>query len=260
MNNPNPEVIQNLIKAGADINSRAKDLTTPLLMAAARNPNPDVIDILVKNGADINVVVKGPQKGLQATPISAALLYNPNIEVTKRILKNGVNLNKAGVDGTPLFMDICPVINNPQLIHDMVKKYGANIKAKTDKGSSVLMVCSMFSQSPEVIQALIDNGAVVNERRPDSWTALMSAANNPNAKITKILLKNGADTRAREKSGNATALMYACRLNPNKDVILALIEGGSDIKAKDSDGKTAYDWLRENPYLKDDQELLNKLR
>ncbi|MBR6412161.1 MAG: ankyrin repeat domain-containing protein [Alphaproteobacteria bacterium] len=264
LDNPNPEVIEALVQAGADINAKSKDSLTPILMAAAHNPNPDVIDTLVKNGADINAIGEPTKKEMMfmTRTLSAAMVYNDNKEMVRKILDSGYDLNNRAPENiSTAFMEVCPLVEDPQLIYDMVKKYGADIKAKTEgKESSVLMVCSMFSQSPDIIQALIDEGAIVNERTPESWTALMSAAANQNPEIVKVLIKNGADVRAKWKGGNATALMYACRINPNRDVILALIEGGSDIKAKDNGGKTAYDWLKTNPDLKDDQELLNKLR
>ena len=264
MSNPNPKVVETLIKAGADANYHDKDFITPLLIAAARNPNPDMIDVLVKNGADINVIGEPKKKELMfmTRTLSAALAYNSNKEVAKRILANGFDLNNRAPENiSSAFTEICPLVDDSQLINDMIKKYGADIKSKTkDKGSSVLMVCSMFSQNPDVIQALIDNGAVVNERTPESWTALMSAARNPNADIIKVLLKNGADTHAMSKSHNTTALMYACGFNSNRDVVIALIDGGSDIRAKDKDGKTAYDRCHQNLQFMYDQDLLNRLK
>ena len=50
--NPNPEVIVVLLKAGARVNARSAGGMTPLMWAAARNRNPEVIAALLDAGAD----------------------------------------------------------------------------------------------------------------------------------------------------------------------------------------------------------------
>ena len=52
--NQNPEVITELIKAGAKINDRANNGWTPLMHAAQSNQNPEVISELIKAGAKID--------------------------------------------------------------------------------------------------------------------------------------------------------------------------------------------------------------
>ena len=48
-----PEVIETLLKAGADIEARGEFGLTTLIRASAKNPNPEVIETLLKAGADI---------------------------------------------------------------------------------------------------------------------------------------------------------------------------------------------------------------
>jgi len=50
--NPNPEIIQALVRLGADINARDKDGLTPLHWAAFVNSNPQVVLVLLDLGAD----------------------------------------------------------------------------------------------------------------------------------------------------------------------------------------------------------------
>ncbi len=55
--NNSPEMVQALLQAGANANSKDKDGKTAL-MYAARNPTSDIVKILLKYGADIRVVDK----------------------------------------------------------------------------------------------------------------------------------------------------------------------------------------------------------
>jgi ankyrin repeat protein len=52
-NNPNPEVISTLLKAGANVNTKDGFLgLTPLMHAVEENKNPEIIITLLKAGAD----------------------------------------------------------------------------------------------------------------------------------------------------------------------------------------------------------------
>ncbi|MBO46365.1 MAG: hypothetical protein CMJ96_05645 [Planctomycetes bacterium] len=50
--NSNPEVITVLLKAGAELEARAEDGSTPLMFAAVGNSSPEVITALLKAGAN----------------------------------------------------------------------------------------------------------------------------------------------------------------------------------------------------------------
>ncbi len=50
--NPDPQVIELLVKAGASVNARGPRGWTALMMAAYNNPNPEVVLALLDAGAD----------------------------------------------------------------------------------------------------------------------------------------------------------------------------------------------------------------
>ena len=50
----NPDIINALIQAGADVNAKDEEGETPLHGAADENTNPDIIIALVQAGANIN--------------------------------------------------------------------------------------------------------------------------------------------------------------------------------------------------------------
>lgn len=62
----------------------------------------------------------------------------------------------------------------------------------------------------ESVKGLIAEGANIEVRALDDWTALTVAAKNGHYEVVKILLENGADVNAKEGGGH-TALFWAER-------------------------------------------------
>ena len=77
------------------------------------------------------------------------------------------------------------------------------------------------------VRELIENGADVNAKDKNRWTALHEAALNGNIDAAKFLIENGA----------------------NVDVAKVLIEKGADVDAKNNDGGTALHWAALNDQI-----------
>jgi uncharacterized protein len=134
-----------------------------------------------------------------------------------------------------------------QQVQDAIKN-GADLNAADSNGKTALMAAT-FNPDSAVLTALLKAGASVNAKEHDGGTALMYAAvSNPPAVIT-TLLKAGANVNDQDKDGG-TPLIWAALFNPNPDVILILLKAGADPKAKTSEGKTAFDLVQENANLK----------
>lgn len=94
-----PEMVQHLIDVGADPNTQSyNEDRNALHLAAAMNPNPDVVDVLVKAGIPIE------QRTLtDVTPLMFASAVNRNLEVAARLAELGADTAAFGPDGkTPL--------------------------------------------------------------------------------------------------------------------------------------------------------------
>jgi len=98
-----PAILEKLIAAGADVNKIDKvdddAKCNAILYAAMDNPNPDVIDVLVKGGADAKSADAFGESALML-----ACFYNNNPEVAKRLILHGADVNKGREDtgDTPL--------------------------------------------------------------------------------------------------------------------------------------------------------------
>ncbi len=85
-----PEMIELLVKSGADIDGRGKDEMTPLMCAVLGfiNDNYDVVKKMIDLGADLNA-----RDNNGDTPLFMAAYGNKNPEVIKALLKYGADVN-----------------------------------------------------------------------------------------------------------------------------------------------------------------------
>ena len=128
---------------------------------------------------------------------------------------------------------------------------GADPGAREDSlGDTPLHRAARDNPNPSVITALIEAGADPGAHNRRGFTPLHKAARNPNPSVITALIEGGADPGARGGVGGITPLHGAAALTVNPSVILALIEGGADVGARDDDGKTPFDYAKENAALK----------
>jgi ankyrin repeat protein len=88
---------------------------------------------------------------------------------------------------------------------------GAAVNSASKNSMQVMPLHSAVAgQHLEIARLLIDQGADVNARQSDGFTALHGAAQNGQIEMIQLLLAHGADTSARGEGG-MTALDYASR-------------------------------------------------
>lgn len=102
--NTSPECISYLVKLNGNVGQGNQYGTTPIMWAAMYNPNPQVIDALIAAGADIND--PGHKDGY--TPLHWAVRCNRSSLVAEHIIKLGADINKEDKYGSsPLLWAIC---------------------------------------------------------------------------------------------------------------------------------------------------------
>ena len=122
---------------------------------------------------------------------------------------------------------------------DDVKKAldnGADVNAKDIDGWTALIWASENGHT-KIVEMLLDKGADVNAISGSSISALHFASNQGHIDIVKMLLDKGAKVDAKTNSRN-TALIWASEKG-HKEVVEMLLDKGADVNAKDNDGKTA---------------------
>ena len=165
-----PELVEELIKRGADVNLKRYVGDTPLMFAAL-NGNVKTVDALLRAGADPNAKVMSPHAGELTPLINSMNSDSPDrVEVAKALIDAKAEINpKGNFFSSPL----------ANAVGDL-----------------------------EMVKLLIASGAEVNQKNFRGATALMVAAGAGTPSVVRYLLEKGADVNARDQEGNSV-LTYA---------------------------------------------------
>ena len=212
------EMVQLLIKNGANVNAKNKFNYTPLHKAVFNfmGADPDekqcekILNLLLEKGADIDA-----QDGNGITPLMGAV-QKP--KVAKLLINKGAKLDIQNTNGETALMYA-------------VK--GGLLK--------VVLMIPVVGASIESTKLLVNKGADVNIQ--DKWgkTALMHAAGGVNAQgnkygtytdVLELLLDKGAQLELKDKEGH-TALYWAYRYNRTKSGEILLARGANPAQKYD---------------------------
>ena len=131
---------------------------------------------------------------------------------------------------------------NKETVEKLLKE-GADVNAKNSEGYTALILASSNGHK-EIVEMLLEKGADVNAKDKYVYTALELASRNGHTEIVSMLLEKGADVNAKTNEG-ITALIRASEKG-HTETVARLLEKGADVNAKDSDGWTALMWASRN--------------
>lgn len=117
--------------------------------------------------------------------------------------------------------------------------HGANVNDKDEDGTSPLWYASVYFDSNDMIDLLLKRGANINLANNKRRTPLMFAS----AKTDLFLLNHGANIEAVDED-HRTALMWAV-WNDEIDAVNVLLAHGANVKAKDAEGKTVLYYVQD---------------
>jgi len=156
-----------------------------------------------------------------------------------KIIIDGKELNihkhhkmSLGKDHTPLMH---AVFAGDLEKSEALLKEGADVNEKNKHNTSALTLAAEFGKK-EMVSFLLDKGADINNSDNDGDSALLLALMKDHREIADILLGKGADIRAQNEKGH-TPLMHAV-MNGNSAVAAQLIKKGANVNAKDHHNST----------------------
>jgi ankyrin repeat protein len=198
------ESADHMLKAGAspEGSESSRDDAAPLVMASFRG-NMEMVDMLIKNGADIDVRAEG------STPLQVAAINSRLDVVRRLLKAGAdpnATFKEGGKKGlTPLAF--CAGLNLTDAIKVLIEG-GARVNKITKEGTSSPLFVAVREGHVEAVQVLLKNGTDPNLQHKRGLTPLMAAAAAGEKKAAGLLLKNGADP-AVEGPRNMTAAEVA---------------------------------------------------
>ena len=236
--NPYVEVLDFLIKKGADINF-VPDYApkSNLLIAAAENKNVEIIKYLIGKGLEINA-----RSRTGNTPLLEAA-SNPNLDVFYYLLQLRADINAVDYNNNNALLLASAYNENYQII-PLLLHMGFSLDYRNDLGENALITATK-NRNPEIFQDLmLNSGAYSNKEIAKKYinsadiygnTLLMHAIKNNNVEIIKYLIDKGADVNAKDYKNN-TVLIQAVSQISDPNIIELLINAGADVKAEDNNG------------------------
>lgn len=191
-------VVQQLLKAGADV--KAKDYSGENALTAALRAEPYpapwyihadqvIVKELINRGADVNASVSNG-----FTPLIVAA-DSSDITILKALLAHHANVNaKASFDGVTALMYVGAPKEPPAKVlakAELLIRYGADVNA-TDKAGKTALIWAAEDRMLPVVKLLLARGAHINARTKNGNTALQWARVNHDVKMVRFLQGAGA--------------------------------------------------------------------
>ncbi|XP_044024072.1 kinase D-interacting substrate of 220 kDa B isoform X7 [Siniperca chuatsi] len=221
------EIVQELIRRGANVNLDDVDCWSALI-CAAKEGHVEVVKELLENSAYIEHRDMG---GWTALMWAA---YKGRVEVTELLLEHGANPNTTGQQ-----YSVYPIIWAAGRGHaDIVKvllQNGAKVNCSDKYGTTPLIWASRKGHF-DCVMHLLENGADVDQEGANSMTALIVAVKGGYTEVVKELLKRNPNVNMTDKDGN-TALMIAAK-EGYTEIVQDLLDAGTYVNIPDRSGDT----------------------
>ena len=206
-----PEILQLLIRAGANVNASNDYGVTPLSLACLTG-NAATVDALLKAGGDPEARTSGETALMTAARTGG-------VDVVNVLLAHGADISATEVKSGQTMLMTAVAEAHPAVAHVLLE-HGADVRARSQAGFTPLAF-AVRAGNLESVKLLVAAGASANERlavvrraavegsadymdTPDGTTVLVLAVVNAHYELATYLLDQGADPNA--DSDGRTAL------------------------------------------------------
>jgi ankyrin repeat protein len=181
--------------------------------------------------------------GHQCNALMLAIAYDCSEDFLIRLIYSGINLDAVQNEGfTAFHLAIrkgcsCKVINAFLFM-------GINVDYPTPTGMTALMIAARYNKDPSITYALLNAGANHSLKERNGWDALSIASRFSTYEIVCALLLFGADVNTFQGQ-HYSPLMLALK-NPDTRISKRLIENGADVNAQNDKGQTVQELFKQN--------------
>ncbi|MEO7143112.1 MAG: ankyrin repeat domain-containing protein [Bryobacteraceae bacterium] len=236
--------VKKLLAGGFDPNSATKAGGLTALMLAA--PDVDKMKLLIDRGADADARSKNRYSALLV-----AAQYPGSAAAMNLLLDHGAKVRLPQGQGAPMFNAyptfLAAFSGNSRII--------ARLHHEGDRLDDKMNVLGTFQLTPLLmlatthrtgaVQALLDEGAKVDEADDDGITSLSWAAISNRVAMARMLIGRGADVNHVDKKG-MTPLLYAASIDFGDSAMVdLLLKSGARTNVRTKEGQTALDLARQ---------------
>ncbi|KAK3563407.1 hypothetical protein QTP86_026229, partial [Hemibagrus guttatus] len=220
------EIVQELIRRGANVNLDDVDCWTALI-SASKEGHVEVVQELLANNANLEHRDMG---GWTALMWGA---YKGRVEVARLLLEKGANPNITGQYG------VYPIIwaagrGHAEIVR-LLLQHGAKVNC-SDKYGTTALIWAARKGHYDCVMHLLENGANVDQEGANSMTALIVAVRGGYTEVVKELLKRNPNVNMTDKDGN-TALMIAA-MEGHTEIVQDLLDADTYVNIPDRSGDT----------------------
>ncbi|GFR51072.1 hypothetical protein Agub_g13396 [Astrephomene gubernaculifera] len=220
-------IVNSLIEAGADVNAETENGISPLFIASCEGMY-EVVHTLIAAGSDIHKRDKGGWTTLMAA-CSAGLSG-----VAKRLIYEGVDIHAISKDGKTAL--VLAAAKGHACVVQMLLKEGACKGVYSLEGSTALLLASSNGYK-DIVEMLLQAGAKHDLANSEGSTALLLASSNGYKDIVEMLLQAGAKHDLANSAITGPALV-AASARGHSEVVCALMNAGADPNIEGPDGLT----------------------
>ncbi|KAJ8321297.1 hypothetical protein KUTeg_001155, partial [Tegillarca granosa] len=256
----NKKIVEILIQHGASVNMVEKKYGHSPLHVAAVYGYPNIVDLLIRKEADVNLLDKRNDSALHLAS------KNGHVNVVNALLKGHADVGQVDADGYSALHLASK--NGDENVVNALLHGGANVNkivkdnsnfplnqhiddgvyydSDGDHGISALHLASEKGNL-DVVNALLQGGANVNQVDFDGYSALHLASKNDHANVVVALLQEFANVNQIVKDRGTSALHLASE-EGYLDVVNALLQGGANVNQVDFDGYSALHLASKNDH------------
>ncbi len=266
-------IIEELLKAGADVNKKDDRGNTTLLLALQRN-DVEILSLLLQ----YNIDLKGKAANGE-NMLFYAYKHNAPYEILSAIISAGIDVNEPDAEGRLLL--ITALENGDEKLVEHLLKAGADVNKTDSKGiSAIVYVLHHFNDS-DIEKKIILQGnrghnlpqfnrplwqVLADENLLDMLDAVLEDSNMDKTDINGtvpqnyLLQKNDnpelIDIALKHISAIDDELLWLTVRNNDAETLQKLVTKGGDVNAKNEQGVSLLEWILQN---KTDKKLLQAL-